>query len=922
MRSRRDLLRYLFVLVGLGLIIGTPNQGQDPFDEDLLKTFTFRNIGPFRVGARTSDIAVPDSPAEDHLYTFYLATWTGGLWKTTNNGTTFEPIFDGQSKLTIGDVTLAPSRPATVWVGTGDAFCSRSSYAGDGVYKSLDGGKTWENMGLRDSHHIARIVIHPKNADVVYVAAMGHLYSENEERGVFKTLDGGRNWEKAFYVDTKVGVIDLVMNPQNPDVLYAATYDKQRLPWRYINGGPESGIYKTTDAGKTWARLGGGLPTGRIGRIGLDIYLGNPEILYAVVENANSRPATEAEIEQDKARGRQPRDRMIGGEAYRTEDGGKTWTKMNSAKDDVSTKGPYYFSQIRVDPNDDENIFVTGVSLANSTDGGKTWHDLDWPPSRMFASMFGDVRTLWIDPQNSSRLILGSDAGVFISYDGGRTCDHRYNLPLTENYTVGVDMEEPYNIYAGLQDHEHWKGPSISAHDRGITLLDWVALGGGDGMFAQVDPHDSRWLYTTAQYGLHFRVDQKLGYRKSIMPVREGDKPPYRFIWCAPIHISPHNSHIIYAGAQVLLRSMDRGDRWMEISPDLSTNPEDKIFPSSEGGIPGGIPWFAISTISESPLTPGIIWVGTSDGKVQLTRDGGATWTDLTKPIAASGGREECYVSRVRASNFLEGTAYVTKNGYKLDEFRPFVYKTEDYGATWTSLNAGLPDEPVNVIFEDAKNPDLLFLGNDTGIFVSINGGKRWVKMNNNIPNVPIHDLLVHPRENDLILASYGRGLFITDITPLHEMNEQVLSEEIHLFSVRPKAQVVTRQFGANDYLFGDSHIVTPNESNEVTIYYYMKNGADGKAKITISDAYGEELATLEGDTDAGLHSVAWDMRRRTPRQAEPFRTRRAGLPHERWVAPGEYLATLELGGKTLTRRIRITKTIGWSIGPFPAVIR
>ena len=404
-------------------------------------------------------------------------------------------------------------------------------------------------MGLRDSHHIPRIVIHPKNPDVVYVASMGHLYSENPERGVFKTTDGGKTWSKVFYISEKVGVVDLVMNPKDPDVLYAASYDKRRLPWAYENGGPESGIYKTADGGKTWARLGGGLPGGRIGRIGLDIYPRNPEILYAVVENANTRPATPEEIEQAKARGRQARDTMIGGEAYRTEDGGKTWAKMNSDKDDISGKGPYYFNQIRVDPNDDKNIFVTGVSLANSTDGGKTWNDLNWPPQRMFAKIFGDVRTLWIDPRNSDRMILGSDGGIYLSYDGGRTGDHCYNIPMGEWYAIAVDMEDPYNIYGGLQDHEMWKGPSNGPSGE-ITMFDWVALGGGDGFFTQPDPADSRWVYTTMQYGGHYRVDQKLGYRISILPQRESGKDPYRFIWCTPIHFSPHNSNIIYTGGQ------------------------------------------------------------------------------------------------------------------------------------------------------------------------------------------------------------------------------------------------------------------------------------------------------------------------------------------------------------------------------------
>jgi photosystem II stability/assembly factor-like uncharacterized protein len=917
MRAGAAVLPNLALLVSLVLAPAAPARAQALFDEELVSTFTFRNVGPFRMGARTSDIAVPAFPQKDHLYTFYLATWTGGLWKTTNNGTTFEPVFDGQSKLTIGDVTLAPSDPGIVWVGTGDAFTSRSSYAGDGVYKSTDAGGTWENMGLRDSHHIARIVIHPTDPDIVYVAAMGHLYSENEERGVFKTTDGGKSWEKVLYVNEKIGVIDLVLNPLDPDVLYAATYDKQRLPWRYINGGPESGIYKTEDAGATWTRLEGGLPMGRIGRIGLDIYPRNPDIVYAVVENANPRPPTEEDLARAEATGGPVRERMVGGEVYRTGDAGRTWTKMNADEDNVSEKGPYYFSQIRVDPNDDQKIFVTGVSLGNSTDGGRTWNDITWPPRRLFTEIFGDVRTLWIDPENSDRMILGSDAGFFISYDGGRTSDHRYNIPLGEVYAVGVDMEDPYNIYAGLQDHENWKGPSNSARGE-ITLLDWNAVGNNDGMHTLPDPEDSRWLYTTRQYGGHARIDQKTGIRTEIMPRREEGLPPYRFIWATPFHISPHNSSTVYTGGQVLLRSRDRGDTWQEISPDLSTNDTANIFPSSEGGIPGGIPWFAASTIAESPMAAGIVWVGTSDGKVQVTRDDGASWTDRTSALVTAGAREDAYVSRVRPSHHAEGRAFVTKRGYKFDDFRPFIYRTDDFGATWTSLAANLPHEPINVVWEDRKNPDLLFVGNDTGIFVSIDGGGSWVKMNNNMPNVPVHDLLVHPRENDLVAGSYGRGIFLTNIAPLQEITEKVLREEVHLFGVEPTVQRVTWSFGANDFLFAAAHLETRNEPSGMVIRYYLRTPSEAEARVVVTDADGNQVADLGGGTSAGINTVIWNMRS----GAGGGRGFGGGGVLDRLVPPGDYTVTLEIGGEQFNENATITKTQGWSIGPFPKVIR
>ncbi len=891
-------------------------RAQEPagLDQALEGALSYRNLGPFRAGARISDIAVPAAPGKDHLYTFYVSSWSGGVWKTTNNGTTFTPVFDGQSTLSIGDVTVAPSDANVVWVGTGDAFTSRSSYAGDGVYKSTDAGATWSNMGLHDSQHVARIVIHPSNPAVVYVAAMGHLYSSNAERGVFKTTDAGATWTKSLFVNDRVGVIDLAMNPRDPAVLYAAAYDKERLPWQLVNGGPESGIYKTTDAGATWTRLAGGLPAGRIGRIGLDVSPRNPEVVYALVENDNPRAGTAP----DRS-GRVP---VIGGEVDRTSDAGRTWTRMNAADDDVSGKGPYYFSQIRVDPNDDQKLFVTGVELGNSTDAGRTWHDITWPPRRLFTGIFGDVRTLWVDPDNSDRMILGSDGGVFVSYDGGKTSDHYANLPLGEVYALSLDRETPYQIYAGLQDHENWKGPS-STGAGGVTTWDWLAVGDGDGMATVVDPADSRWLYTAREYGGLSRVDQRLGYRVSIMPRAGPDEPPYRFIWETPIALSPHDGRIVYTGGQRLLRSTDRGDHWTAISPDLSTNPTERILPSSEGGVPGGIPWFAISTIAESPMRPGLIWVGTADGNVQVTRDTGASWTDLTARVAAAGGRREAYVSRVVASSHVEGRAYVTKSGYKLDDFHPYIDVTEDYGGTWRSLAAGLPDKPINVVWEDSRNPDLLFVGDDAGVFVSIDRGGHWTGVNGDMPNVAVHDLAVQPVERDLVLGTYGRGLWVADITPLEEMTPALLSEDAHLFAAKPTVERVTWSFGANDYLFGQRHLQTPNAPGGMVVWYYLRAAAAQRPVVTIADAAGQQMARLTGAGAAGLHSVVWNLRAGRGRGAGAGAAGGRGAGPVDQLAPiGRYTVTLEAAGRTLTGTAEVTNTIGWPLGLAPRIIR
>lgn len=907
-KSQGNKHGWLFLIISIFFIgtirfsWGTQGLALDP---KLLEGFTFRNLGPFRCGSWVTAFAVPDQPAKAHLYTFYVGTRNGGVWKTTNNGTTFEPIFDDQAYLSIGALTVAPSNPNILWVGTGEAYNARSSHRGDGVYKSTDGGKTWKNMGLRDSHHIARLLIHPENPDIVYVAAMGHLFSSNEERGVFKTSDGGLTWKRVLYINENVGVIDLAMNPRQPDILYAATYEKYRYPWHFEEGGPESGIYKTTDGGQTWRRLAGGLPTGKIGRIGIDIYRRNPDIVYAVVENANLRPPTEEEAGQDKRRGLEPQPRPIAGEVYRSEDGGETWKKMNSARDDVSGKAAYSFNQIRVDPNDDQKVYVLGVALAYSYDGGKTWKNLSWPPT-LFASAFGDVRTFWIDPENSERMLFGSDGGVYISYDGGKTCDHLYNLPLGEFYAVGVDMEEPYNVYGGLQDHDSWKGPS-NAWSGEVSLEDWVTVGIQDGMFNVVDFEDSRWVYNTYQFGGHGRVDQKLGTRTNIEPVREKGKPPYRFNWTPPLFISPHNSQIIYTGAQVLLRSLNRGDTWTEISPDLTLNDPEKIAGR------GHITFCTITTIAESPLAAGLIWVGTDDGKVWVTRDGGASWSDRTANLSQAGAPEDRWVSRVFASHHHPGTAYVTKSGFRNDDFRPFVFKTDDYGETWQSLSRGLPDFPVNVIFEDGKNPNLLFVGTDGGVFLSLNGGAHWTQLKNNLPSAPVKDLLIHPRDNDLVVGTYGRGIFITDITPLQELNARVLAEEVYLFEIEPRFQWIYRAWG-NYRLMGDRHLATPNEPNAVVINYYLKEKPEGKVKITVSDPYGKILAELIGQGEPGLNRILWDMRSASLNE-EVDRTERR-RPSGSLVLPGEYVITLEVNGKKLSRKAQIKGRRGWTVGP------
>ena len=879
MKKALILLPALAIILAAASVVMLAQSPSPSFTEDTLTGFTYRAIGPYRAGSWVSDIAVPDAPQKSHLYTFYVAVRYGGVWKTTNNGTTFQPVFDGQDVTGIGCLAIAPSNENIVWVGTGDASSVRVAYPGDGVYKSIDAGKTWQRMGLRETQHIGRIVVHPTNPDIVYVAAMGRLWSTSEERGVFKTTDGGKTWTKVLYVNAQTGAIDLVIDRKHPGTLYAAMYDVQRRPWKLLEGGEGSGIFKTTDGGKTWKKLTGGLPT-KQGRIGLDIYQKNPEILYAVTENFGTRPPTDEEARRDKARGVQPQQKNSGGEVYRTDDGGRTWRKMNAATDDVSSKAGYSFNQIRVDPNNDKLIIVNCDSLLSSEDAGKTWKGLTWDARNLFAKGFGDFRTMWIDPQNSDRWILGSDGGVHVSYDGGKTCDHYANIPGGEFYSIAVDMDRPYHIYGGLQDHDSWRGPINGPAGR-VGPEDWVTVGDNDGMYNRVDPADSRWVYNTFQWGGHYRLDQRTRTRKAITPQRPAGQPPLRWNWTPPLALSPFNSHILYTGAQVLFRSVDQGDHWEEISPDLTTSDGSKISP------PGvTVQYCTITTIAESPLTPGVIWVGTDDGRVQVTRNHGAAWNDVTTKIVSAGGGADYYATtRVVPSRFDAGTAFVTRNGRRFDEFKPVVMKTPDFGATWTSISGNLAERAIDVIVEDVNDPDILFVGSNKGVYVSLDGGRRWVALKGNMPTVPVTDMLIHPRERDLIVATYGRGLYVAGTAWLAEAKQGAFERPAYFFAVQPRPLPPPGALG-NFEFYGDRALLVPNDE-EMHFDYFLKSKADGPVKITIADSAGKDVRTLTGPAEAGLNRADWDM---------------TGA-HRQPVAPGTYVVTLQAGDVKLTQQ-------------------
>jgi len=873
-------------------------------DEKALKDFNYREIGPTRQSGRFVDFAWN----EKEPYTFYAATASGHLWKTVNNGTTFEGIFTQEKVYSIGDVAITPSDPKIVWVGTGEANNSRSSYWGNGMYKSTDAGQTWTHMGLDESHHIGAIEIHPTNPNILYVAALGHLYSDNPERGLYKTTNGGKTWSKVLDVVVKgknIGVVDCIMHPTNPDILFAATFDKVRKPYTYNLGGPGSRIYKSSDAGKTWKKLGGGLPEGMLGRIGLDIYLRNPDIVYACVENANKKDVSEEdryqELLQDKAsRG------MIDGEIYRSDDGGETWNKVNAEDENIGGGPGYYYGQIIIDPNDDNVVHVLSAASWGTNDGGKTWQ-------RRPLGFGGDDHCLWINPDDSRHMWLGYDHGLGITFDGGKNWYHPDNQSLAQFYAVGLDNSFPYRVAGGLQDNGSHMGPSTKRNGGTIGLEDWQSVGGGDGMYNVFDWKTNRFLYNESQFGPLQRVDLKTGERKSI--AYRGD-PKMRWNWNSPIHVSYHDSNVIYHAGNKVVRSPFRGEYWKVISPDLSGN-NPKFLTTGKGG-DGNIQYCTITSFDESPLDANVLWTGTDDGYVQVTRDLGKNWTLLNDKITGNPGY---WVSRVEASHFDPGTAYVSYTGYRRDDFRPFLYKTTDFGETWTSIASNLPNEPINVIQEHHANPNLLFVGTDFTAFVSVDGGKNWTKMKNNMPTQPIYDLKIHPRENDLVLATHGRGIWITDIFPLQQLNTKVLEQDAYLFDVEYKIKWVSNRNPntSSDNFSGES------EPLASAIYYYLKNKAAGDVKILVYRGH-VPIAEIKGSSDPGIHKVLWDWTIRRERteaekkqmQARLERFRQMGYDPRRFGAQvdpnhtsvpapeGTYTVVLSVGDKKFKKRVKL----------------
>ncbi len=721
-------------------------------DKSELKDLSWQFIGPRNTSGRCTDVAVVSPKGKN--YTVYAATASGGVWKTENEGTTWIPIFDQQASTTIGDIALDPNDPNTLWVGTGEANIFRSSMAGSGIYKTEDGGKTWKFMGLENTFTIARIVVDPNNSQIIYVAASGHEWTKNKDRGVYKTTDGGQNWDKILYIDDLTGAIDLVMDPSDSQVLYASTWERIRKLWndpRVEKGYSKSGIHKSTDGGKSWSKINKGLPEDKYrGRIGIDISASNPNVLYAFVDNYEiGKESYEGEVD---SYGRPKGGVIKGATIYRSDDKGANWTQVSGLTEDMkaymerhSATYGWVFGQIRVDPTDENTIYTMGLGLNVSTDGGKTFKPL--------RGMHGDHHGLWIDPANSEYLVNANDGGVYFSYDKGENWrSFTDRLPAVQFFNIGYDMDEPFRVYGSIQDHGSRKGiVDLSRGRDNIPAVDFEYAPGGEGSTHAIDPTDANTVYSAGFYGTISRTDLSKSWPEStkrILPAIFEGEPQLRGQWVAPFIISPHSSDIIYHGMQYVFKSINRGDTWEKISPDLSYNDEDKL---------GDIPYQTLFSLSESPLKSGLLYAGTDDGRAHVTKDDGKTWTEITDGLV-----KNRWISRVIASRYDMSTVYLTQNGKRNDDFAAYVWKSTDYGKTWQNFSSNIPLGPVNVIREDPIDRNILYVGTDIGVYVSKNAGQTWEVLGD-LPSTYVHDLIIHPRDNIIVIATHGRGMWAID---------------------------------------------------------------------------------------------------------------------------------------------------------------
>lgn len=798
------------------------------FDSGYLKSLKWREIGPACTGGRIADIEA----ADENPHIIFVGAATGGIFKSKNNGVTWRPVFDAPGRsLSIGDIDIAPSDSKIIWVGTGESNSeSEPASVGSGVYKSIDCGETWKYMGLKETYHIGRVAVHPKNTDIVFVAALGHTWGPNPERGLYRTRDGGISWQKVLYINPDVGVVDVAIEPDG-HVLYAATYQRRRHAWGHLRGGPESGLYRSMDGGNTWEKLRKGLPEGKTGRIGIDISRSHPHIVYAVIENKD-------------------------GGIFRSEDRGLSWTRVN--KMNAST---YWYGRVHIDPCNPDKIWVMGTNLSVSIDGGKTvTHE------GSAKDIHVDHHTIWIDHKNTKHVILGNDGGLYISYDGGKSWGFIDNLPITQCYAIAVDYRNPYFVYCGLQDNGRWGIPSRTYSGLGILNSDAVYVGWGDGFCVAIDPEDHSVVFSESQHGVLTYWNLNTMEQKSIKPAPEDPEEKYRFNWRTPLVLSPHDSNILYFGGNKLFMTKDRGHKWEEISPDLTKNLDTKK--RTIMGLKFTPKTFStITAISESPVKAGLIYVGTDDGNVKFTSNHGNTWQNLTQRFEIPAER---WVCDVQASRHSAGRAYAAFSGHMYDDYTPYIFKTEDFGRSWKNITGNMPVKAVvKAVAEHPCNPDLLFAGTHLGLFISIDGGENWVLSGGDLPPVAVNDIIVHRRDNDLILGTYGRGIYILDdIAMLEHLNQSVLSSPVYLFP--PKNAV---QFHATSRVvtLGEAKFSGQNPEYGALITYYLKDSPKGKndkqlpvdelkVKIEILDKDENVVCVLDGPAEKGVNRVNWGL--------------------------------------------------------------
>jgi photosystem II stability/assembly factor-like uncharacterized protein len=836
--------------------------------ESIFGGLNWQFIGPKNISGRMTDMAVVTPKGKN--YTVFVATAGGGVWRTKNEGVKWEPVFENAASAAIGDITIAPSNPDIVWIGTGESNIFRSSNAGSGVYKSVDGGTTWVNKGLTSTYTISRIVINPTNPDIVYVAASGSEWTTNTDRGIYKTTDGGTSWKKVLYINESTGIMDLVIDPADPNTLYATSWQRIRHKWNDPRNEKDytgSGIYKSTNAGENWVPINTGLPEARFrGRIGIDVSRSNSNVLYAFIDNYEQAPddTTQTANEEEDSYGRPTGGRIKGATVFKSTDKGKTWVQVSEQNDYMlGLSGTYgwVFGQIRIDPNDENKIFVMGLFLNVSTDGGKTFKTLD--------GMHMDHHGLWVDPENTNYMVNVNDGGVAISYDNGenwRTFSD--NIPVVQFFNVNYDMAKPFHVYGSIQDHGSYKGEVDLSNGRNkIPVAAFTSAPGGEGSNHAIDPSNPDIVYSAGFYGTLSRTNVKTGESQSIVPKPAKGEPKYRGQWLAPFIISPHNPQIIYHGMNYVFRSLNSGDTWEKISPDLTFNDTTTM---------GDIPYHTLFTISESPLKFGLIYAGTDDGRAHVTKNSGQNWEEISKGLPVK------WISRLVASKYDEATVYMSQNGKRDDDFRAYLWKSIDYGKTWTDISKNIPCGPVNVIREDPANKNILYVGTDMGVYVSIDSGNTWNVLAGNFPVAYVHDLVIQPRENIMIIATHGRGMWAMDISIIQKMTPEVLASNAFVFDIGDA--MVSPKYGS-----WGREVYTP-----ASVVFYVKKLQ--KLTISVTNEKGEVVKTAEIEARTGINMYEWNLKLKDNKE-------------DKFVqGPGKYTLKLSTSEDDVEKQFNITQ--------------